>query len=81
MIAESYKGAGYNVKRGVVLLNLEEAEPPPKLSDEGIEEHLMGVVLAHQFSLKRGLQKFGDVAEKAVEDEIKQYVAAGRGRE
>ena len=58
----------------MVLLNLDEAGPPPKLNEEDIEEHLMGVVLAHQFSLKKGLQKFGDVAEKAVEDEIKQYV-------
>ena len=74
MIAQSYQGAGYNVKSGVVLLNLDEAGPPPKLNEEDIEEHLMGVVLAHQFSLKKGLQKFGDVAEKAVEDEIKQYV-------
>ena len=74
MLDECHRGAGYNQKRGVMFLNTDKMEPPPDLSSGDIEEHLLGVVLAHQFLLKKGLELFGEVTENAAEAEIQQYV-------
>ena len=74
MLVGCHQGAGYSLKRGVMLLNMDEMEPPPTLNGDKIEEHLMGVVLAYHFFLGKGLELFGEVAENTAEAEIKQYV-------
>ena len=74
MLEVCHEGAGYNKKRGVMLLNTEKMEPPPSMQGDAIEEHLMGIVLTHQFSLKKGLELFGEVAENAAKAEIQQYM-------
>ena len=74
MLEGCHRGAGYNQKRGVMFLNTEKMEPPPDMQGGEVEEHLLGVVLAHQFLLKKGLELFGEVAENAAKVEIQQYV-------
>ena len=57
-----YAGAGYQAKKnmnevqGVVNLNLGE-EPLPPLTEAQVESHIMGVVFAQQYTLKKGLEK------------------------
>ena len=72
-----HAGAGYQAKKnlnevqGVVNLNLGE-EPLPPLTEAQVESHIMGVVLAQQYTLKKGLEKFGDRAAEATTKELKQ---------
>ena len=57
-----------------MFLNTEKMEPPPGMHGDEVEEHLLGVVLAHQFLLKKGLKLFGEMAENATKVEIQQCV-------
>ena len=57
-----------------MLLNTEKMEPPPGMHGDEVEEHLLGVVLAHHFLLRKGLELFGEVAENTAKGEIQQYV-------
>ena len=53
-----------------MFLNTEKMEPPPGMQGDEIEEHLIGVVLAHQFLLRKDLELFGEVAENAAKAKI-----------
>jgi hypothetical protein len=55
----------------VVNLNLGK-EPLPPLTEAQVESHIMGVVFAQQYTLKKGLEKFGDRAAEATTKELKQ---------
>ena len=43
---------------GVLNLNLagQASEEPAQMSEDKIEEHLLGVILAHQYTLKKGIE-------------------------
>ena len=45
---------------GVLNLNLEgqASEEPPQMSEDEVKEHLLGVILAHQYTLKKGIELF-----------------------
>ena len=43
-----------------------------KISEEQIAEHVLGVVMVQQFSLKAGMAKFGDCTKTAVTKELTQ---------
>jgi hypothetical protein len=51
-------------------------EPSPAGEDPLVEDHLMmhivGVVLAQQYSVNKGIQLFGDAAKESVKKELKQ---------
>ena len=59
---------------GVLNLNLtgQASEEPAQMSEDYIEEHLLGLILAHQDTLKKGIELFGKEAEKASTKELKQ---------
>ena len=44
--------------------------PPVGLAEEHVGEHIMWVILALHFSLKKGIELFGDRAEKATTKEL-----------
>ena len=44
--------------------------PPDKLSPEEIDSHILGVILANQYNLKKGKELFVDRCDKAVMDEL-----------
>ena len=70
-ILNQYSGAGYGTKRGVINLVFGKNAPPPsELSPEEIDSHILGVVLANQYNLKKGNKLFGDRANKAVMAEL-----------
>ena len=43
-----------------------------KISKEDVNAHVLGVIMAQQFSLHVGLKKFGDKAKKLVTKELTQ---------
>ena len=42
------------------------------MSDEDIEEHITRLIMFHQYTLKKGLELYGDKAEKATVKEFTQ---------
>ena len=42
------------------------------LTEAQVDDHIMGVIFAHQFTIKKGLKKIGDRAEEATTKELKQ---------
>ncbi len=42
------------------------------MTKEEVNNHMLGVIMAHQFSLKVGLKKFGKPCKEAVTKELKQ---------
>ena len=41
-------------------------------SDFDVNQHILGLIMAHQYSLKKGLEVFGGKAEVAAVDELSQ---------
>ena len=58
--------------QGVINLNLGEKPTLPPLMEAQVEDHIMGVVFAQQYTLKKGPKKIGDRAEEATTKELKQ---------
>ena len=70
-ILNQYTGAGYGTKRGFInLVSDENAPPPVELSPEEIDSHILGVILANQYNLKKGKELFGNRADEAVIAEL-----------
>jgi hypothetical protein len=70
-ILNQYAGAGYGTKRGVINLVFDENAPPPtELSPKETDSHILGVILANQYNLKKGKELFGDRCDKAVMAEL-----------
>ena len=68
-----YAGAGYSTKQGVVHFNVEDDAPPLKMmTEEQLDAHIVGVIFAQHFSLKKSLELFGEKADIAVQKELKQ---------
>ena len=49
---------------------IDENPPPVGLTEEQLDDHIMGVILAQHFSLKKGIPLFGDKAEQATTEEL-----------
>merc|ERR1712086_960315 len=70
-ILNQYIGAGYGTKQGFMNLVFDEDAPPPsELSPEEIDSHILGVILANQYNLKKGKELYGDCADEAVMVEL-----------
>ena len=51
-----YAGSGYKNKQGVVHFNVGDDAPSLKtMIEEKSDAHIVGVIFAHKFSLKKGL--------------------------
>ena len=56
-----YVGAGYKTKQGVVQFNVEDDAPPLKtMTEEQLDANIVGVIFAQHFSIKKGLELFGE---------------------
>ena len=54
-----YAGNGYKTKQGVVHFNVGDDAPPHKtMTEEQLDAHIVGVIFAQHFSLKKGLELF-----------------------
>ena len=67
-----YANCGYSTTRGVINLNLRDNVPPPKMSEEQIDAHLLGLALVNMYNIKKGQELFGERADAAVQKEIKE---------
>ena len=65
-ILNQYAGAGY----GINLIFDETTPPSSGLSPEDIDSHILGVILASQYNLKKGTELFGERADEAVTNEL-----------
>ena len=45
--------------------------PPVGFTEEQLDNHIMGVVMAEHVSLKKGIRLFGDKAEDATTTELR----------
>ena len=57
--------------QGVVNLNLGDEPTSPPLTEAQVESHIMGVVFAHQYTLRKELKQIGDRAAEATTKELK----------
>ena len=58
---------------GVLHLNLEQDDQDFEPMDEAdIDEHIVGMIMANQYTLKKGLELFGEKAEVAALKEVRQ---------
>ena len=46
--------------------------PPAACTEEAVDEHITGIMMASYSSLKKGIERFGDKAEKATTKELQQ---------
>ena len=68
-----YRGNRYKLKDGIVSLNIDShLEHHPEMDQGKINEHILGVIMIHQYNLKKGLELFGDKAELATVKELRQ---------
>jgi len=56
---------------GVLHLNLEQGNEVEPMGECDRDEHIVGLIMAHQYSLKKGLELFGKKAEDATLKELK----------
>ena len=60
-------------QNGVINLGLNEmSHLVSEMSKFEVDEHITGLIMAHQYSLKKGIQLFGNRAEEATVKELKQ---------
>ena len=58
--------------RGVININFaEKASPLEAMTDKEVEEHILGVIMVEHYSMKKGIDLFGDRAETAVTKGLK----------
>ena len=62
-----YQGAGYSSRKGVINIEVDnDAPPPPAMTDEECESHVVGLCMATMYNLRKGAELFGDKADKSV---------------
>ena len=58
---------------GVIGLNLSDPTyDQRKMCEQEVEEHLLGLIMAHQYSMKKSIKLFGEKGEEATLKELKQ---------
>ena len=82
-----YHGNRYKLKDGVLSFNLDSRVPPPvaasfefqarTMNEVDTNIRILGVIMIHQYNLKKGLELFGDKAETATVKELSQIHEMG----
>ena len=70
-MAEAAQAVINKYVEGECHLNLSDMQGP-EMSDQQVTEYVLGVIMVQQFSLKAGINKFGDRAKEAVTKELTQ---------
>lgn len=72
-VLNMYEGAGYNAQRGVINIEMNKGAPPSRaMTEEECEFHVVGLVLANMYNLRKGTELFGERADEAVLKELTQ---------
>ena len=73
MVREMYERVGYSTKRGLIHLEVGQGGPPPRpMNEEECKSHVVGLVLAQMYSLKKGTKNFGEKVDEATLKELSQ---------
>ena len=73
MIHDMYNKDAYSTKRDVINIQMNRAAHPPcAMTEEECESHVVGVVLAQMYNLRKGTELFGERADEAVLTELTQ---------
>ena len=75
MTQDMYQGMGHNTKNKKGFTNIEVgqgARPLRQMNEEECEAHVVGLILAHMYSLKKGTELFGKKTEKTTMTELSQ---------
>ena len=71
VVQDMYEKVGYSAKQGFI--NLEHGIPPPQtMTEEECESHVVGLVLAQMYNLRKGTELFGKRADEAVLTDLTQ---------
>ena len=70
---DMYQGVGYNAKKGFINIDVNQGTPPSRpMNNEECKTHVVGLVLVQMYSLRKGLELFGEKAEQATMTELSQ---------
>ena len=68
-----YQGVGYNTKKGFINIKVGQgAKPLRQMNDEECKAHIVGLILAQMYSLRKSTELFGEKAEQATMAELSQ---------
>ena len=81
VINTCFQGAGYGAKDKLktecrsaadhIDRLMKDNPPPVGFAEEQLDDHIMGIVMAEHFSLKKGIKLFGHKAEDATTEELR----------
>ena len=82
MVQGIYEGAGCNIKKGVIHIEVNKGAPPPRQmsKEEECKCHVVGLVLAQMYNLRKGTELFGERADKVVLNKLSQVTAVSFAR-
>ena len=64
---------GYNTKKGFINIEVSQGAIPLRpMNQEESEAHVVGLVPAHMYNLRKGTEFFGEKAERATMTELSQ---------
>ena len=73
MIDVMYQGVGYSTKKGFINIEVGQgARPLRSMNEEKCKVHVVGIVLAQMYSLRKGTELFDEKAEQATMTEVSQ---------
>ena len=73
MIQDMYQGMGCSAKKGFINVEVSQgAKPLRQMNGEEGKAHVVGLVLAQMYSLRKGTELFGEKAEQATMTELSQ---------
>ena len=76
MIDDMYQGVGYSTKKGFINIEVGQgARPLRQMNEEECEVHVVVLVLAQMYSLRKGTELFGEKAEQATMTELSQIAS------
>ena len=71
MIDDMYQGVGYSTRKGFTNIEVGQgARPLRQMNEEECKAHVVGLVLAQMYSLRKGTELFGEKAEQATTTEL-----------
>ena len=57
MVQDTYQGVGYSAKKGYINLQVNQGAPTPRpMNDKECKAHVVGLVLAQMYSLRKGTE-------------------------
>ena len=66
-----YEGAGYRGQQGFINVEVNKGAPPPRpMTKEECESHVVGLVPANMYNLRKGTELFGERSDEAVMKEL-----------